>query len=450
MDYGNLIPRNFRSNLRKAVKAEGIYIYDEDGREYIDGCCGALISSFGHGNREIIQAISDQLNTMEFAHPSRWRNDAIEEAAKEVASIAPEDLNDVWFVSGGSEAIESAMKLSRQYFVERDGKGSSKQVVIGRWNSYHGSTLGTMALAGSMARRRTFYPMFREYPKIESHYCYRCPYGLEYPSCGIRCAHMLESTIRQIGPEYVAAFFAEPVVGSTVGALNPPEEYWPIVREICDKYDVLLVADEIMTGIGRTGKYFCVQHWDVVPDIIASAKALSGGYSPAGAIMVSDRITDIFKKGSGHFEHGHTYNGNPVTGAAITAAIKYIKKHDIVKNSAVQGEYLSKKLKEIEDFPYVGQIRGIGLMRGIELVMDKESKKTFPPHMNVSGLVTEEFMKEGLVVYPGKGMIDGVEGDQFMIAPPLIVTEKDIDELVRRLKAGLQNSAKIIKSSLRK
>jgi len=436
-EYGNLIPRNFKNELRKAVRADGIYIYDEDGREYIDGCCGALISSFGHGNREIIQAVSDQLNTMEFAHPSRWRNDAIEEAAKEVASIAPGDLNDVWFVSGGSEAIESAMKLARQYFVERDGKGSAKFVTIARWNSYHGSTIGTMALAGSMGRRRYYYPMFREYPKIPSHYCYRCPYGLKYPGCGMRCAHMLESTIRQIGPEYVAAFFAEPVVGSTVGALNPPEEYWPIVREICDKYDVLLVADEIMTGVGRTGKNFCVDHWNVVPDIIASAKALSGGYSPAGAIVVSDRITDVLKKGSGHFVHGHTYNGNPVTGAAVAASIKFMKKNKIVENAEVQGVYLEEKLEELRGLPYVGDIRGLGLMRGIELVKEKTTKQPFPPEMKVAAKVTETLMQEGLVVYPGTGMINGVEGDQFMIAPPLIVTREDVDDIFDRLGRGL-------------
>lgn len=447
-DFGNYIPRNYKGKLRRAVKAEGIYIYDEQGKSYIDGCCGALISSLGHGNKYIADAIYNQLQTIEFAHPSRWRNDAIEEAAKEVASITPGDLNNIWFVSGGSEAIESAMKLARQYYVERDGVDSSKYITIGRWNSYHGSTLGAMALAGSMARRKTFYPMYKEYPKINSHYCYRCPFGLEYPSCGLRCAHMLENTIRQIGSQYVSAFFAEPVVGSTVGALNPPDEYWPIIRDICTRYDVLLVADEVMTGFGRTGRYFCLDHWDVVPDIIASAKAMSGGYSPAGGIMASDRIMDVLKNGSGHFEHGHTYNGNPVTGAAVAAAIRYMKKNKIFENAAVQGKYLGERLRKMNRFFFVGDIRGLGLMRGIEIVMDKGSRKPFPPEVKAASIVTEELMKEGLVVYPGKGMVDGMEGDQFMLAPPLIVNNKDVDEILDRLERGLEKSSVLLENEI--
>lgn len=443
-DFGNYIPRNYKADLRRAVRAEGIYIYDEDGKEYIDGCCGALISSLGHGNREIIDAITEQLRKMEFAHPSRWRNSAVEEAASEVASLTPGDLDHVWFVSGGSEAIESAMKMARQYFVERDGKDSSKSVIIGRWNSYHGSTLATMALAGSMARRRIFTPMVLENPKIMSHYCYRCPFGLSYPSCSIRCARMLEDTIQQIGPQYVAAFVAEPVVGSTVGALNPPEEYWPLVREICDRYDVLLIADEVMTGFGRTGKNFGVDNWNVIPDIIASAKAMTGGYSPAGAIMVRESIINALVQGSGHFVHGHTYNGNPVTGAAVAAAVKFIKKNDLVKNAAMQGELLGRKLKELEELPLVGNVRGLGMMRGIEIVRDKKSREPFSPEVNAAGVVTEECMKNGLVVYPGKGMINGIYGDQFMVAPPLICSSADIEEIVARLKKSLESSSRIL------
>lgn len=447
-NFGNYIPRNYRGNMRNAVRAEGIYIYDEDGKAYIDGCCGALISSLGHGNREIIRAITEQMEKMEFAHPSRWRNEAVETAAAEVASLTPGDLNYIWFVSGGSEAIESAMKMARQYFVERDGKGSSKNIIMARWNSYHGSTLGTMALAGSMARRKTFTPMFRENPKIMSHYCYRCPYGLKYPSCSVRCARMLEDTIQQIGPQYVAAFVAEPVVGSTVGALNPPEEYWPIVREICSRYDVLLIADEVMTGFGRTGQAFGVDNWNVVPDIIVSAKAMSGGYSPAGSMMVGEKIIQVLMEGSGHFEHGHTYNGNPVTGAAVTAAVRYIKDHDLIGNAKIQGCLLEEKLKELENNPIVGNIRGLGMMRGIEMVRDKQTREPFPPGMNAAGVVTEECMKNGLVVYPGKGMINGIAGDQFMVAPPLICSSSDIEEIAARLKRSLESSCRILLDSL--
>lgn len=281
-EFNHLIPRNYKTDFKVASRGEGIYIFDEKGTPYIDGCSGALLSSIGHGNRSVIDAMVRQLEKIEFAHPSRWMCPAVLEAAEEIAAITPGDIKNVWLVSGGSEAVESAIKFSRQYFVERDGVQSAKSVVIGRWNSYHGSTLGTMAVGGSMPRRRIFSPLFMEFPKIQPHYCYRCSYGQSYPSCGVRCARELEATIKRIGPQYVAAFIAEPVVGSTVGALNPPEEYWPMIREICNRYDVLLIADEIMTGIGRTGKAFCVDNWGVVPDIICSAKAMSGGIPPLG------------------------------------------------------------------------------------------------------------------------------------------------------------------------
>lgn len=299
MDRGrNLFPRSFKEELPLAVRAEGLYIYDEEGNRYIDGCSGALISSLGHGVREVTDAISEQLRTLSFAHPSRWRNRAIEEAAEEVASVTPGDLNYVWFVSGGSEATESAVKMARQYFIEKEGEGTSRHLVIGRWNSYHGSTLGSMAFGGNVPRRRFYSPMFKDHPKIQTHYCYRCPFGLDYPSCDVKCARELENAIKITGPQYVAAFIAEPVVGSTVGALVPPDEYWPTIRDICDKYGVLLIADEVMTGFGRTGKVFGVDHWNVVPDIMAAAKAMAAGYVPTGGSLPARRSWRSSGKGA--------------------------------------------------------------------------------------------------------------------------------------------------------
>lgn len=448
-EWGHLIPRNYGSALKTAVRGKGIYIYDEEGKEYIDGCCGALLSSIGHGVREIREAMIAQLEAIEFAHPSRWVTKASVEAAEQVASIAPEGLSHVWLVSGGSEAIESAMKISRQYFVERDGAGSAKSVFIARWNSYHGSTIGTMALAGSMARRQLYAPIFREGPKIEAHYCYRCPYGKTYPACDVVCARRLESEIRRVGPQYVAAFVAEPVVGSTVGGLHPPAEYWPIIREICSKYDVLLIADEIMTGFGRTGKPFCVNHWNVTPDIICTAKAIAGGYAPAGGIIVRDEIVETLRKGSGAFVHGHTYNANPVTAAAVAATVKYMKDHDVFGNSAVQGERLGKALVSVADNPIVGEVRGMGMMRGVELVMDKTTKEPFPASFKAAGVATAECFKRGLVIYPGTGQIDGYAGDQFLLAPPLISTAQQIDEIVRLLGEGLAAAAEILLAKAR-
>lgn len=445
MDLGHLIPRSFKGNLRTAVRGEGVYIYDEDGNAYMDGCCGALLSSIGHGVKEIADAIHQQLLTMEFAHPSRWNNKVSVEAAEEITSLTQEGLDYVWLVSGGSEAIESAMKIARQYFVERDGDGSGKYVMIARWNSYHGSTVGTMGLAGSMGRRRTFAPLFMEGPKIQAHYCYRCPHNLKYPECNVACARALEGEILRIGPASVAAFFAEPIVGSTVGALHPPKEYWPIVREICSKYDVLLVADEIMTGMGRSGKPFCTQHWNVTPDIICSAKALAGGYSPVGAMIVKKEIAETIRDGSGAFQHGHTYNGNPVTAAAVTATIRYMKKNNVFENAAAMGARFDEKIPTLNEIPIVGEVRGIGMMRGIEIVADRKTKAPFSPSVKAAALVTEECMKRGLVVYPGTGQIGGVAGDQFLFAPPLVATKEEMDMMTDRLEAGLKAAAEALK-----
>lgn len=435
---GKVLPRSFRTQAARAVRGEGVYIFDEDGKRYIDGCSGALISNLGHGNREIIEAVTSQMKKIEFAHPSRWRCESVEDAAREVATLSPEGLDYVWFVSGGSEAIESAMKLARQYFVERDGAGSSKAKVLARWNSYHGSTIGTMAVAGSMPRRRIFSPMFQESPKVAPHYCYRCPFGLEYPTCELRCAHQVEEAIKRIGPESIAAFLAEPIVGSTVGALTPPDEYWPIVREICDRYDILLIADEVMTGFGRTGANFCVDHWDVVPDIIASAKGMAAGYVPTGGIMVKNLIAETLEAGSGAFLHGHTYNGNPLSGAATAAVVRYMKKHGLVENVRIQGEKLGKGLKELQDIPIVGQVRGKGFMWGFELVEDRETRRPFPKAKGASALVTRECLKRGLVIYPGGGMADGIDGDNFMIAPPLISSGEIVEDIVSIFSEGLK------------
>ena len=248
---------------------------------------------------------------------------------------------------------------------------------------------------GAIPRRRAFVPMFMEHPKIETHYCYRCPFSLAYPLCGCLCARKLEEAIKRIGPQYVAAFLAEPIVGSTVGALPPPDEYWPMVREICDRCDVLLIADEVMTGFGRTGKNFAVDHWGVIPDIIACAKGMAAGYVPTGGVIVKDAVVEVIKKGSGAFPMAHTYCGNPVSGAAVEAVIKYVKAHNLVENARLQGELLGSLLKELGEIPIVGEVRGKGLLWGVELVADKATKLPFPRKLKASGVVTRECMRRG-------------------------------------------------------
>lgn len=435
-------PRSFKTNYLEVDRGEGIYIYDTSGKRYLDGCCGALISNLGHANPEIVKAVKAQFDKIEFAHPSRWHCAIVEEAAAAVAETAPGDLDQVWFVSGGSEAIETALKLARQYYVERDGVTTSKHLTIGRWNSYHGSTIGTMAVAGSMARRRIFAPMFRESPKISAAYCYRCSFNAEYPSCGVACAKQLEQKIRTIGPQYITSFIAEPVVGSTVGAITPPEEYWPMVREICTKYDILLIADEVMSGCGRTGKNFAVDHWNVVPDIIATAKGLAAGYVPTGGIIAKNALVEAIKNGSGAFIHGHTYNGNPMSAAAVVAVFKYMKEHGVVENAAKMGEILGAGLKKIgEENPMVGDVRGKGLMWGFELVKDKGTREPFEKS-GASNTATKECVDRGLIIYPGSGQVDGINGDNFMIAPPLIINESQVNELLEKLSDGLAAAAK--------
>lgn len=439
---GKVFPRDFNTAYREIIRAEGIYLYDKAGKEYIDGCSGALISNMGHCVPEIIDSITAQMRTLDFAHPSRWETEAAREAVQAIAEITPGDLNYVWFVSGGSEAVESAVKFTRQYFVEKEGEASPRSCFIGRWNSYHGATLGTMAVGGNLGRRKLFEPLFKEHPKISAHYCYRCPYGKSYPGCGLPCAEELEQKIKSLGPENVAAFIAEPIVGSTVGALVPPPEYWPRVREICDKYGIFLIADEIMTGLGRTGRAFCVNHWDVVPDIIVSAKGMAAGYVPTGGVFIRDSLVEVLKSGSGKFQHGFTYNSNPISAAAVRAVLGYIKKHNIIENARIQGNLLGKLLMETTSNPIVGEVRGKGLMYGFELVMDQADKTPFPKSAKAAAVVTEECLNRGLVIYPGGGMVDGTLGDNFLLAPPLVVREDQIRKIASVMSESLLAASK--------
>lgn len=446
VDLTSLFPRNFGQRYIEVERGEGLYLYGTDGRAYLDAAAGAISANIGYGVEEIAASIHGQTSKLPFAHASYWAVEINERAASLVAELAPEGMHWVWFVNSGSEAMEAAIKMARQYFVEKEGKGTSRSLIIGRQNGYHGSTLGTLAIGGSVVRRRHFLPMLNDQPKIETHYCYRCPYGLERPSCGIRCATELEKTIRRIGPQYVAAFVAEPIVGSTVGALVPPDEYWPIVREICSRYDVLLIADEVMTGCGRTGKNFCVDHWGVKPDLIGTAKGLAASYYPVGAVIVSDRVAETFRKGSGVFAHSHTFNGMPAASAAVVAVLEYMKKHGLIENAARMGKLIETELApRLQESPFVGEVRGKGLMWGIELVRDKETKAPFDASMDAGGKLKALALERGMTLYPGKAMADGVNGDNIMIGPPLTVGEKDVRKIFEILADSLDSLQKLLK-----
>lgn len=441
MNDANVFYRDVKKKYPVLVKGEGVYIWDREGKRYIDGCAGALVCNIGHGVKEIAQVMAAQAEQLSFAHGSRFSSPAIIGLARRIAEKAPGSLNKVYFVSGGSEATESALKLARQYFLERDKK-SQKYKVIARWHSYHGNTIGALSMSGHVPRRRKYQPLLCDFPHIPAPYCYRCAFNLKYPECDLKCAWALEQAIKMEGPENVAAFIAEPVVGAAAGALVPPAGYYEVIREICTKYDVLFIADEVMCGLGRTGKFFAIEHWGVVPDVIVCAKGLGSGYTPLGAMIVKDEIWEVFRQGSGKFVHGYTYGGNPLSCAVGCAVFDYLQKHNLVENAAVMGDYLKSRLKELEATnPIVGEVRGLGLMLGIELVKDKRTKEPFDASMGIAERATLACMKHGVVVYPGQGCADGVNGDQFLVGPPLIISKREADELVEGIKAGLDELA---------
>ena len=420
--------RNSKKSYPTAVRGEGIYIYDSAGKRYIDGSAGAAVVGIGHGVKEITQAMVLQAEKISFAHGSQFTSEASIELAAKLIPLAPEGMTRVYFLSGGSEAVETSVKLARQYQVER-GK-PEKFKVISRWTSYHGNTLGALALSGHAARRRLYLPLMLHTPHIAPPYCYRCPFGLRPESCALECAADLERTILYEGPDSVSAFIAEPMVGATAAALIPPPGYYEKIRETCDRYDVLFISDEVMTGMGRTGKNFGIDHWKVKPDMIVAAKGLSSGYTPMGAVIVTGEIYRAIQEGSGAFVHGHTYSQNPLSGAIGCAVVDYLLKHDLIRRSAQMGEYFLQALKSLERHSFVGDVRGKGLFAGIELVKDKKTKETFDPKLKVNALIGNRAFEKGLITYPGGGGADGIHGDHLLLAPPLIITKEQIDELV--------------------
>ncbi|MCP4179130.1 MAG: aminotransferase class III-fold pyridoxal phosphate-dependent enzyme [bacterium] len=438
----NVFYRNQNWHYPKVTHSKGIYLYDETGKEYIDGCSGSSVANIGHGNEEIAEATAKQIKRIAFSHLSRFTTDAIENCCDEIAALTPGNVNHSYLVSGGSEATETAIKLARQYFVERD-KNTSKWKIISRWKSFHGNTIGSLSMTGITGRRKIYDPILINFPKINQAYCYRCPYNSCPDKCSLECAYELEIQITQTGPENISAFIAEPVIGSAVPGANPPKEYFKIIREICTKYDVLLIIDEVMAGFGRTGKNFGIDHYDVVPDIITTAKGMSCGYTPIGAAIANDEIFNtIMVNGTGNFVHGHTYGGNPLSAAIADCVLKITKREKYFENSAKQGITLMEQLQELYEYPIVGDIRGKGLMIGIEFVKNQKNKKPFDTSCKVKDKITKHCLDEGLVVYPGGGSVDGVRGDHILLSPPINITFEETKELFCRLKKGFENFTK--------
>lgn len=445
-DPSHLFPRNLRIEYPVAVRAEGIWIHDRDGKEYLDGCGGAVVCSIGHGVREVTDVISEQAQRLAFTHSSQFITRESMELSARIAALAPGDMKKtgrVYLVSGGSEAVETAIKMARQYHVERGRKDKFK--IIGRRQSYHGSTMGALSVTGNVARRELYEPFLAKSPHIAPCYCYRCPFDLKFPSCDIACIEDLEAVIKQEGAKTVAAFMAEPVVGATLGAVPAVDGYWQRAREICDRHDILLIADEVMTGVGRTGANFAIDHYKVQPDLVVTGKGLSAGYTPLGAVIARGFIADAIKEGRGYFEHGFTYSANPLSAAIGNAVLAYIEKHDLIARAARMGKTLAERLETLRRHPIVGDIRGMGMMWGIEIVSSRATREPFPPELKVARRLSDACVAEGLLIYAGSGTREGKDGDQFIIAPAFTITKAEINELVSRLDRGLTAVAKALR-----
>ena len=425
--------RDPRVKYPVAVRGEGAYLYDREGKRYLDASGGAAVSCLGHSDPAVIAAIQRQLEKLPFAHTSFFTNEPMEALADALIARAPKSFDKVYFVSGGSEAIEAALKLARQYFVE---KGETQRAhVIARRQSYHGNTLGALAVGGNAWRRKQFEPLLIKTTHVSPCFAYRGKQSGETDTAyGERLAAELEQAIKSLGEKSVIAFVAETVVGATLGAVPPVPGYFKRVREICDRFGVLLILDEVMCGMGRCGTLWAFEQEGIVPDLVTVAKGLGAGYQAVGALMVSRGVAETIQRGSGFFQHGHTYIGHAAACAGALAVQKRLHEDGLLARVGPVGNELERKLKEaFGDHPHVGDIRGRGLFRGIELVEDRATRKTFDPKLRMHARVKRKAMQAGLMCYPMGGTIDGVQGDHVLLAPPFIVDETQLDELVDKL-----------------
>ena len=428
-----ILHRQIGANLPTAAGGKGIYLFDRDGWSYIDASGGAAVSCLGHGHPDVTAAIHRQADKLAYAHTSFFTNEAAEALADRLIADAPRGISHVYFVSGGSEAIEAALKMARQYFVELGQP--QRRNIIARRQSYHGNTLGALAAGGNEMRRAQFRPLLIETHHIAPCFAYRCQEREETAEAyAARAAQAFEDKILELGAETILAFVAEPVVGATAGAVPPVADYFKRIRAICDRYGILLVLDEVMCGMGRTGTLHACEQDGIAPDLMTIAKGLGGGYQPIGAVLLSERIFEAFAQGSGAFQHGHTYICHPVACAAALAVQEAIVRDDLLANVREMGAHLTRRLGErFGNHPHVGDIRGRGLLMGIELVEDRSTKMPFDPKRKVNARVKQEAMARGLLVYPGGGTIDGVRGDHVLLAPPFIIDRVAIDLVVERL-----------------
>jgi adenosylmethionine-8-amino-7-oxononanoate aminotransferase len=421
-----------------------VYVWDSEGKRYLDFSGSAAVNFIGHGVPEIAAAMAEQAAKLEFVHTSQFTTPVAEEYAEELLAFAGENFRggSVYFTCGGSESIETALKLARQYQVEIGQE--KRHQVISRQQSYHGSTLGALSVSGNKKRREIYLSMVKEFAHVGIPYCYRCKFDCTDScyNCGQQYAAEVEQAI-EASEGKAAAFIFEPVSGATLGAVTPPPGYLEKVAAVCREHGVLLIADEVMTGMGRTGRNFAVDQWKVAPDILVTAKGLSSGYAPVGAVIASREVVDAIARGSGAFLHGFTYNAHPISLAAGRAVLRYLQKRELVRAADSQKEgtiarALRRALDGLLELPVVGDVRGLGMLLGVEFVADKKSKQAFSPAKNFAGRVGNAALQRGLLVYPMQGSVDGVSGDHLLLAPPAIITEEQVGWAVDQLRAAIE------------
>jgi adenosylmethionine-8-amino-7-oxononanoate aminotransferase len=430
--------RDTRNEPPVAVAGEGAYLIDRDGRRYLDASGGAAVSCLGHGHRAVIEAIKAQADKLAYAHTAFFSSEPAEALADFLVRASGDVFERVYFVSGGSEGIEAALKLARQYCIETGEP--QRELFIGRRQSYHGNTLGALAVGGNAWRRQPFAPLLMPAQHIAPCYAYRdAKEGESEAAYGLRVADELEETLQRVGSRRVIAFIAEPVVGATLGAVPPVPGYFKRIREICDRHGILLILDEVMCGMGRTGTLFAYEQEGIVPDLCVIAKGLGGGYQPIGATLVSKKVFGAVRSGSGFFQHGHTYLGHPLACAAALAVQHTIVRDQLLDNVRKQGAALHAQLTQrFAANPHVGDVRGRGLFLGVELVADRATKSTFDPALKLHQRIKREALLRGLICYPMGGTVDGVHGDHVLLAPPYIIDSHHCSEIVDKLADAIQ------------
>lgn len=432
----HVFPRSFTTDYVVIRRAEGVYLYDEADRPILDGSSGAAVVSLGHAHPRIVERLRAQASQVAFTHGFAYVTGPLIDLAARLAAYSGDPRARVLFASGGSEATETALKLARTWHLARGV--ASKHRVISRAISYHGATLGALSLTGLLGRRRDFEPLLLQFPRAATPYCYRCPFGLEPAGCAQQCAADIERTIVEQGADNVAAVIIEPVIGASAPGVAAPDGYLARVADACRRHDVLLIADEVMSGAGRTGRFFAMEHWGVTPDVTVVSKCLSSGYAPLAAIIVSGRIADGLEAAGARFGHGYTYAGNPLSAAVGLEVLDVLEEDGLLERAGRMGARLRSRLDALLECPIVGDVRGVGLLLGVELVADRQTRAPFSPALGVAERVRRAALDGGLSIYPGTGPVDGIRGDHVLVAPPFIITEAQVDELAEKLGRAIK------------